>query len=689
MARQTSATVAGPSLLGKYRVIIIAVGFFLLFDLGVLVLNFYTSYQIAEDAIGINLAGRQRMLSQRTAKALLSAEAARARNTDATPELQELGKAAELFDKALQSFAQGGMVPGGDGKPILIRAVHSPEAQVILKNAQDIWVPYQKLLAPVLTGRSTDAELLSAGDYARAKNLVLLGLMNDLTSALETVASNRANTLRLVQTGGIVLALLNFGFILFKFLGRLRASDASIEAANEENREILSSVREGLFLITPDFKLGTQVSNSASMLFGKDLLPGDAFFDILAPLVEPSVMVNAQGYLGLLFASHIKESLVQDINPLQQVAITTRTRLGQEGVRQLSFHFNRVQENGVVRHLLVTVQDVSERKVLEDKLKTERQQSQKEFNMLLKAFDTDPAMLRQFVARSETGLLEVNDLMRSLSLARNESSIVMALDRAFRRIHALKGDASTLGLQTLAEQAHVFETELARIRDSGIGVEKIGEALLTLPMPLEDLLDKISTLKNLAQGRRASTTATSINTALAQLVHTIATDTHKQVAPEIRMDLQDQLPVKTQDLVREVTEQLVRNAVVHGIETAEIRAHGNKPNAGRVEARLFQEAGQWCLRIRDDGAGLSAQRIRQQLLDKRWYTPLQLENFNDQQIVSHIFKPGFSTESHVTLHGGRGVGLDLVYANVQQLGARLQLNSTPGRFTEFIVRFET
>ena len=52
----------------------------------------------------------------------------------------------------------------------------------------------------------------------------------------------------MVQTGGILLALLNFAFILFKFLRRLQTSDAAIEAANEENREILTSVREGLFL---------------------------------------------------------------------------------------------------------------------------------------------------------------------------------------------------------------------------------------------------------------------------------------------------------------------------------------------------------------------------------------------------------------------------------------------------------
>src|SRR3990167_6741986 len=72
---------------GKYREIIIAVAFFLLFDLGVLILNFYTSYQIAEDALGVNLAGRQRMLSQRTAKALLAVNVAHTAGLPAQGEL--------------------------------------------------------------------------------------------------------------------------------------------------------------------------------------------------------------------------------------------------------------------------------------------------------------------------------------------------------------------------------------------------------------------------------------------------------------------------------------------------------------------------------------------------------------------------------------------------------------------------
>lgn len=675
---------------GKYREIIFAVALFLLFDLGVLVLNFYTSFQIAEDALGINLAGRQRMLSQRTAKALVAVDQAKARGRSTTTELEELQGAVKLFDASLKGFQGGATVPGGDGKPVYLKAAEGPRAADILQRAQALWTPYTEKLAPVLAGAATDEQLQEATDYARANNLKLLALMNDLTTTLEAVASNRANTLRLVQTVGIALALLNFAFILFKFLRRLRTSDAAVEAANDENREILVSVREGLFLLTPSFHIGTQLSKSAHTLFGQRLQPGDNLLTLLEPLLSAKTMADARDYIELLFAPHVKEALVQGINPLAEVEVIVKNRLGQDALRHLSFHFNRVMEEGTVRHLLVTVQDISARVGLEKKLHDERQRSQKEFAMLLRAFDADPALLRQFVAQAERGLLAVNDLLRSTGASQGEAALLKTLDEASRKVHAIKGEAGMLGLDTLADQAHSFESDLQRIRDAGSSPVELGNALLQLPLPLEDLLQKVSALKGLTGMQRpaagqASTEA--INEALAGLAQQVATDTGKQVNPHVQMHSHSDLAREPRDLVREMTVQLVRNAVTHGIESPPTRRASGKLPEGALSVTLVRDQSEWTLTVRDDGAGLSAPAIRQKLLVKGWYTADQLASFDDKQIVAHIFKPGFSTANNVTPHAGRGVGLDLVQANVQKLGARMTLSSTPGQFTEFRIRF--
>ncbi|HYW57565.1 MAG TPA: type IV pili methyl-accepting chemotaxis transducer N-terminal domain-containing protein [Polaromonas sp.] len=691
-SRARPAGSRGFASLGKYRELIIAVGFFLLFDLGVLVLNFYTSFQIAEDAVGINLAGRQRMLSQRTAKALLSVEAAKIKGAPATSELEELRNAVKLFDVSLKGFQNGATVPGGNGKPVFLPAAQGDKAADILKKAQDIWTPYQEKLAPVLAGTATEVELQAAADFAKANNLKMLALMNELTTALEAVASDRASVLRMVQTGGIVLALLNFAFILFKFLRRLNTSDAAIEAATEENREILHSVREGLFLLTPEYTLGSQLSRSSHDLFGKTLAPGQNFFDVLTTLVSEKALTDARNYVGLLFSPHVKEQLIQGINPLSEVELTVKNRLGQDTPRFLSFHFNRVQDGAAVRHLLVTVQDITQKVDLQAKLSGERHRSQKELSMMLKAFETDPAMMRAFVERAEASLLEVNDLLRSTSSAASEAQVLKAVDAAYRRIHAIKGDAASLGLEILASLAHQFENELQKLKNSGVAT---GDALLALPLPLEDLLTKVAAFKSLSQKRGGAATAPvppptpqALNASLTQLASDVARDVRKQVNPMVRMSSALDLPAEKMDLVREIAIQLVRNAVVHGIEAPTARATVSKPAEGQVAVNLTRdENGQWLLSVRDDGAGLNAATVRMRLLSLGWYTAEQLLSYSDKQIVAHIFKPGFSTEQAASAHAGRGVGLDLVQANVQRLGARLLLSSIPGQHTEFKITF--
>ncbi|MDB5874990.1 MAG: CheA signal transduction histidine kinase, partial [Ramlibacter sp.] len=554
---------------GKYREIVIAVAFFLLFDIGVLVLNFYTSFKIDQDTVAINLAGRQRYVSQRIARTLLELDATRVADRPFKPEtLAELRAGTKIFNISHQAFREGATLPGGDGKPVFLEAVTSPRGRQLEDQVESLWRPYFERLQPLMADGFSPQQLADALAYSQANNIKLLNTANEFVTETQAIGASRASALRMVQTGGVLLALLNFIFILFKFLGRLRSSDAAIEAANEENREILTSVREGLFLLTADFRLGSQLSQSAHTLFGRRLAPGDDFLTLLAPLVSEKALADARDYVQLLFAPHVKEALVQGINPLSEVEVAVKNRLGQDARRHLSFHFNRVQEDGTVRHLLVTVQDISMRIELEARLQSERQRSQKEFAMLLKAIDADPALLRQFVTRAETSLLEINDIMRSTSAAQGEAAILKRLDEIARRVHTLKGDAGTLGLDTVANQAHQFETELHRIRQSG---GDLGSTLLSLPLPLEDLLTKVSALKSLTGLQRPVTddgaSPEAINAALAKLAQDAAADNGKKLQPLVRMGSQSDLEETAGHLLREIAVQLLRNAVVHGIES--------------------------------------------------------------------------------------------------------------------------
>lgn len=677
---------------GKYREIIIAVAFFLLFDIGVLVLNFYTSFKIDQDTVAINLAGRQRYVSQRIARTLLELDAARIAEKPYKPEtLKELRGGAKLWQASHVAFREGGTVPGGDGKPVFLEAVTSERGRQLEEAMDVLWQPYFQKLQPLLNNDHFEPQdLAQALAYSQSNNITLLNTANDFVSETQAIGASRASTLRMVQTAGVLLALLNFIFILFKFLKRLSTSDAAIEAANEENREILTSVREGLFLLTPDMRLGSQLSRSAHDLFGKQLAPGQDFFEVLGTIVSGKALADGRDYVDLLFSPHVKEQLVQGINPLSEVQVTVRNRLGQDSTRYLSFHFNRVIDAGTVQHLLVTVQDISQKVELEARLQGERQRSQKEFTMLLKAFETEPAMMRSFVDRSEASLLEINDLLRSTSSVSSETQVLKAVDGAYRRIHAFKGDAASLGLDVLSTLAHQFESELQKLKDTGVAS---GDTLLSLPLPLEDLLTKLATFKLIGarkatSGPAAAASPEGLNKVLTQLANEVSADCGKRINTSVRMGSAQDMPEDKLDQVRDIAIQLVRNAVVHGVEAPQTRLACGKAVEGQLQVNLTRdESNEWQLSVRDDGAGLNAGHIRRKLEDLNWYSAEQLESFSDKQIVAHIFKPGFSTAGEAGKHAGRGVGLDLVQATVQALGARLLLSSVPGQHTEFKVRF--
>lgn len=678
------------SYFGKYREIVFAVAFFLVFDLAVLVLNFYISFQISQDAIAINLAGRQRMLSQRMTKALLVAQSDARIGAPGTDAMAELTKTVTLFDATLTAFEKGGTVKGSDDRLVTLAAVTTPEAGEILQKADAIWRPYQMLLAPLLNGNSYLPEQLDAGVlYARQNNLALLTLMNRMTTQLERTASAKANLLRSVQTGGIVLALLNFGFILFKFLHRLGENDRKIEAAQKETAEILSTVGEGLFLLDADYRIGSQYSASLMRILGRRIEPGGDFRAVLREMVVHSVYVSACDYIGLLLGDRVKESLVTGLNPLMAVEVSMPAQIGSAARRFLTLQFNRVMQNGKISHLLVTVSDVTAQVELEQALGEARKKAKAEVEVMLELLNVNPEVLSQFLKDAERKLLDINDRLRNAEGPHDNRRVI---DAIFRQVHTLKGEAAMLGLGMFENLAQSFEAMLAGLRDKGTVT---GNDLMALPLPLDEMLQRITLVRELSARLAAYHDAfapaaddDAFAEHLAALSQRIARDHGKEVQLVADLDRMGTLPAKTRSELKDITVQLVRNAIVHGIEPASERAVRAKTLAGNVYVGLkLSGEGEYELVLRDDGCGLVPNRIRAALISSGRYTGTQLADLDDRQIVMKIFELGFSTAATASRDAGHGVGMDVVKQKVQKLSATLRIATREDVFTQFSIRF--
>ncbi len=128
-------------------------------------------------------------------------------------------------------------------------------------------------------------------------------------------------------------------------------------------------------------------------------------------------------------------------------------------------------------------------------------------------------------------------------------------------------------------------------------------------------------------------------------------------------------------------EHMLRNAVAHGIEDPATREQAGKPAAGTITIGLHQEGNDVSVVFSDDGAGLNLPRIREKALANGLVAAG--EALSDADAANLIFTPGFSTASQVTELAGRGIGMDVVRAEVNALGGRIETTTEPGQGTRF------
>jgi two-component system chemotaxis sensor kinase CheA len=130
---------------------------------------------------------------------------------------------------------------------------------------------------------------------------------------------------------------------------------------------------------------------------------------------------------------------------------------------------------------------------------------------------------------------------------------------------------------------------------------------------------------------------------------------------------------------------VLRNALDHGVESAEARVAAAKPPSATIQLRALRDGDRVIIEVEDDGAGIDIARVRSVALERQVATPDVLAKMPDEEVRDLIFAPGFSTAAGVTSLSGRGVGMDAVRIAVERMGGRVTLHSRPGEGTT--VRF--
>jgi two-component system chemotaxis sensor kinase CheA len=167
-----------------------------------------------------------------------------------------------------------------------------------------------------------------------------------------------------------------------------------------------------------------------------------------------------------------------------------------------------------------------------------------------------------------------------------------------------------------------------------------------------------------------------------RLVHELAESLHK----DVELAIEGAEVVVDKRILEELKDpimHLLRNAICHGLEDSAQRINSGKPSRGKIVLRASQSADHIILDVQDDGRGLDLAEIKRTALKQGLYNSEQLASMNDDQIQSLILASGFTTTKSVTELSGRGVGLDVVCANIEKLKGSLQVYSTPGKGVTF------
>jgi len=172
---------------------------------------------------------------------------------------------------------------------------------------------------------------------------------------------------------------------------------------------------------------------------------------------------------------------------------------------------------------------------------------------------------------------------------------------------------------------------------------------------------------------------------LPRVVRDLATELGKEIELEMH-GAETELDRQVLDLIKDPLTHMVRNSADHGLETPEDRRRAGKAEKGTIRLSAYHQGGYIIIEIADDGRGLDVERIKAKAVANGLAGEADVEKMTEAQIQKFIFAPGFSTAEKVTSVSGRGVGMDVVRNNIDQIGGTIDVRSAMGEGSSFTIK---
>ena len=676
--------------LKRYQGMIISIGIFVVLLAGLLIYASNISSEIEEDSIQSYVAAEM----GNSYGELLENVQLLMLNTHQDPRspvvqgaLKRAKESQDVFSRSLQAIAAGGDYLSIDGRQYLVDAFDKGEKKAMMaemvkkwKNSKLIVDAYlKKAEDPTADAALVDAALLSLQNNNARFTEITNFLLADKRAKLEQLSAQLKN----VEVFGIVGAVLYLALFLSYFIRKLLTADKLADEAKKETTEIMDTVTTGLFLVDKNLTIGSQYSKQLETLIGQKGVGGKNLLDVLASFINTSDLNTANDFIGQLYNARTKERLISSLNPL----IRKKVHVDDKD-RYLNFNFRRVYHGKEITRVLVNVEDVTDAVLLEQKMEQEREQNDVQLEMLSTILQADRDSLNDFISNTNRHIQSINTVLKSQG--EDNASLHGKVDAIYREVHSMKGESSALKLSGFTNMAENFEANLNRLKqtprlsgENFLGLAVQLEELIRLNHTIEDLLAKIgSNAPIVLNGNEAAAAPRSNNSRYAMFVADIAKRNHKEAAFTYS-GLESTGSDTVDGVIGEIAIQLLRNAVVHGIETPDVRNKRGKLPVGHVHMSLQEQGDKFLLTVEDDGNGIDYDAIAQKAVNLGKYTLDEVAKLDKRKLVSLLFSPGFSTTDKSTEDAGRGVGLDIIKDRVVSLKGTVNVTSRPQGYTRF------
>jgi two-component system, chemotaxis family, sensor kinase CheA len=502
-------------------------------------------------------------------------------------------------------------------------------------------------------------------------------------------------------------------FFTVKRHGREKQDGAG--SAHRLTDAILKSSSLGLFLLDAKDRIQPQVSKSLAVMFRREDVAHLSIEKLIAPLVTAKTLSAVRAFMARL----LEGTAAETDNPLHDIEVRLQNPDGGFETAHYSFDFTALENP---RAWLVRVSDITARVQQQRELEDLRAHVKTHGEILRSVLHAGATRFAAFLQTTDATMKTINTVLKKP--AREADAFRLKLEETLEQVDRVRRDATALKLSGLESAARNLEDALQDLRSRG---SLSGSDFLPLAVKLDQLFIQFALLRTLstqaspsrsaaaepdsrvtdngtqiieapkftfetgqegnaadspALPARRAAVAGSLEGTLVSLTELAAQEQNKTVVLECAGLAQ--VPPRYQSAIKNVAIQLIRNAVVHGVESAAEREAAGKPPHGtlQLEFRIAPDQS-FELLFQDDGRGIDPEQVRSTAVARGLLSQDEAGRLRDRQVIKLIFKSGFTTLEAAPGDGSHGAGMSLVRRYVHESGGRIALASLLGHETRF------